>query len=567
MFNFFFSIELVIIHLICISLRIINCRLNFNLKKSLWAAVLLLVMIAWIFGLFIDLTGDAGLYASISRQMADSGNWLDLKINGQPYDQKPHLLFWLAGLGIQLFGNTNMGFKLFPFLFGLTGLYFTYRLAKLLFSRTAGKLAALFAGTSQLFFLYFMDIHTDTVLQTAVILSLWQFAEYMKSKKTLHFILGFTGTGLAMLTKGPVGAVLPFFFVFFYLLLKNDYRQLFNPKWLVGITLVMLIISPSLYHLWEHFGTEGFWFYFIDNNIGRVSGKVAGSSTDPFYYLYNLLWAFLPWTIPVIAGLAAEVNTWFRGRNFYPYSAALLAGVLVLFFIYSIARGKAPNYIMMLMPPLAVVAAGRVQHFASRAPKSKALLIYIQGFVLAIMVLLLFTSAFIIQGNKRILLVFLGALALVVALFYVRAESQKLKQLTFISLIIAASFNLLLNNVVLPALFEYQGARQALRLFEEQRTSNGVLKNLHLEEYELFYWADVPVENFSTWEEFYTFLDKEEPWIYTNKIGLTVVEKLKEQVDTVFIIPQRGMNEISFQFLNPDTRRESLKNNYLIKVK
>ena len=125
------------------------------LKNGLLFSLFLLLIAAWIAGLFIDLTGDAGLYAAISRQMVESGDWLNLKINGEPYDQKPHLLFWLAGAGISIFGNTNFAFKLFPILFALSGIYFTYRLAKLMFSKTAGRWAALFTATSQMFFLYF----------------------------------------------------------------------------------------------------------------------------------------------------------------------------------------------------------------------------------------------------------------------------------------------------------------------------------------------------------------------------------------------------------------------------
>ena len=83
---------------------------NKLLKKGFWIFLLLLVVLAWIFGLFIDLTGDSGLYAAISRQMVESGNWLSLKVYGEPYDQKPHLFFRLAGLGINLFGNTNYAY-------------------------------------------------------------------------------------------------------------------------------------------------------------------------------------------------------------------------------------------------------------------------------------------------------------------------------------------------------------------------------------------------------------------------------------------------------------------------
>ena len=60
-------------------------------ENSLWSFAFLLVVLAYFSGLFIDLTGDSGLYAAISRQMVESGDWFNLKINGVFYDQKPHL--------------------------------------------------------------------------------------------------------------------------------------------------------------------------------------------------------------------------------------------------------------------------------------------------------------------------------------------------------------------------------------------------------------------------------------------------------------------------------------------
>jgi 4-amino-4-deoxy-L-arabinose transferase-like glycosyltransferase len=541
--------------------------LNFNLKNSLWAVAFFLVALTWYFGLKIDLTGDSGLYAAISRQMVESGNWFDLKINDRAYDQKPHLFFWLAGLGIELFGNTNFAFKLFLFLFGIMGIYFTYLLARLLFSETAGRLAALFTGTSQMFFLYFLDIHTDTVLQSAVILSLWQLAEYMEQKKPVNFLIAFTGIGLAMLTKGPVGAVLPFFFVLFYLLQKKDYRQLVHPKWLAGIVWVLLIISPTLYHLWKSFGAEGLRFYFIDNNIGRVSGEVAGSSTELFFYTYNLLWAFLPWTVPVIAGLAAEIKTWITDRNRNKYNASLLGSVVVLFSVYSIARGKAPNYLMMLMPPLAVVAAGRIQEFVHWSAKLKKGVIYFHYFLLAILVLLLFASwYFVIEGEGTGLLILLIVTSATLSLFFFRNEHGSTRRTLFITLLISAAFNLFQNTMVITELFRYQGARQAIHYFEKDEAGEKQLYNWDLEEYGLFFMAEDSVRNIADWEQMHEAMEKPGTWLYTNEGKHDEIVKMGFEIDTVYRIEQRGMNSISFDFLYAKTRKNALEPNFLIKT-
>lgn len=538
-----------------------------RLKNSLWAVAFLMIILTWIFGLFIDLTGDSGLYAAISRQMVESGDWLNLKINGEPYDQKPHLFFWLAGLGIQLFGNTNFAFKLFPFLFGLSSLYSIYRLARLFFSELAGRLAALITGTSQIFFLYFLDLHTDTVLQAAVALALWQLAEYLNNKKPLNFILGFLGIGLAMLTKGPVGAILPFFFVLFFLLLNKDYRQLFHPKWLLGIILVLAVISPSLYHLWKSFGPEGIRFYFIDNNIGRVTGKVAGSSTDPFFYLYNLLWAFLPWTVLVLTALFWEIRSWFGKQSVHKFASSLLGSILVLLFVYSIARGKAPNYIMILIGPLIIVASGKMQHYSQLSSSAFIKLTLAQVVIWVFLVGLLLVVSFLFHEISWFAFLLLGLMGIIILFLHLKIEKDNWCRLIYSGVIISTMLNFYLNAIVIPKLFSYQGNRQALELFESDNSKQNRLYNFALEEYELFFNAKDSVRNIATWEQLYEAMEKPGTWVYTNEIKCNDILNMEFQIDTVYQINHRGMNHISWQFLNPDTRNYSLEPNYLIKTK
>jgi 4-amino-4-deoxy-L-arabinose transferase-like glycosyltransferase len=541
--------------------------LNRVLTYSFWSIAFVLVILTWIFGLFIDLTGDSGLYAAISRQMVESGDWLNLKINGEPYDQKPHLFFWLAGLGIQFFGNTNWAFKLFPFLFGLSSIYFTYRLGRLVYSELSGRLAALLAGTSQIFFLYFFDFHTDTVLQAAVTLSIWQLAEYLENRNPVNFIFGFFAIGLAMLTKGPVGAVLPFFFVLFYLLLKKDFRQFLNPKWFLGILLVLVIISPTLYHLLKSFGAEGLRFYFIDNNRGRVTGEVAGSSNDPFFYLYNLLWAYLPWTIIFITALGGEIISWFFSPKRNKTGISMFGSVLVLFVVYSIARGKAPNYMMMFIPLLAVVAAGRMKYYLLWPSFLTNRLIYAQVFVLVLLSALLLYSGIKVMGSDVLTPALFLAGGTVLIGLYITTDRNRWNRLLFSTVVVAAVFNLFLNWQVIPFLFTYQGHTQAIEIFEKDDAAEKILYNFDLEEYELFFNAKDSVRNIATWEQLYEAMEKPGTWVYTSEDKLTNILFMGFPVDTVYKIEQRGMNQISREFLNQKTREESFSSNYLIKKK
>ncbi len=533
-------------------------------EKYLWAFAFLLIALAYFFGLFIDLTGDSGLYAAISRQMVESGDWFNLKINGVPYDQKPHLFFWLAGAGVQLFGNTNFAFKLFPFLYGAAGIYFTYRLGRQIFTEETGKMAALITGTSQIYFLYFFDFHTDSVLQTGVVLALWQLAAYLQTHKPVNFVMGFLGIGLAMLSKGPIGGVLPFFAVLLYLLVRKDFRRLFHPKWLSGIFISLLIISPSLVHLYRSFGSEGIRFYFITNNFGRITGDYAGSSTDYFFYFHTLLWAFLPWTIFVVAAIVAEIRGWFRKSTGSEWGFFLLGSVLVLLLVLSIAKGKAPNYFLIAIPPVAVVAAKWILKFDSFSAKFQQRLMVSQiifiGFLTAFLVFTLIQLA----GHKIMLPAAIVIFSVLIVFVLRKNRMAGFYKIILTSVLVAGVLNLIINVAVLPDLFAYQGPRQVLKIYNENKSPQSKLYNLNIEEYALFFYAGERVENITNWVELKAAFALPDAWIYANEIDYREMLFQKFDIDTVYHVKQRGMNKVSLKFLNPKTRGQTLKTNYLI---
>src|SRR6187549_2480350 len=56
-----------------------------------------LILVGYFLNLFIDVMEiDAAQYAAIAREMADTGNYLQVYHRGQDYLDKPPLLFWIS---------------------------------------------------------------------------------------------------------------------------------------------------------------------------------------------------------------------------------------------------------------------------------------------------------------------------------------------------------------------------------------------------------------------------------------------------------------------------------------
>lgn len=73
---------------------------------------------------------DETRYLSVAWEMWSRGGFLVPHLNGEPYSDKPPLLFWLFHLGWVLFGVNEWWPRLVAPLFGLASLGLTARLAR-----------------------------------------------------------------------------------------------------------------------------------------------------------------------------------------------------------------------------------------------------------------------------------------------------------------------------------------------------------------------------------------------------------------------------------------------------
>ena len=87
--------------------------------KQFWR-LLGLVAIVYLMGSSVNIMDiDAAQYASMSREMLESGSYLQVFEHGKDYLDKPPLIFWLSSLSMKIFGVGNFGYKFPSFLFAL----------------------------------------------------------------------------------------------------------------------------------------------------------------------------------------------------------------------------------------------------------------------------------------------------------------------------------------------------------------------------------------------------------------------------------------------------------------
>ena len=111
----------------------------------------------------------------------------------------------------------------------------------------AGFWAGLILLSNYMFFLYSRTVKTDMLLATFIFTALYSF--YMgytsdAQKRRIYFVLFYISIALAILTKGPLGFIIPLIIIFLYLLCKKQLAFFKHIHWLMGCGIVGLIVGP-----------------------------------------------------------------------------------------------------------------------------------------------------------------------------------------------------------------------------------------------------------------------------------------------------------------------------------
>src|SRR5438552_1104163 len=149
-------------------------------QPSWWSrrplAVLIgLLMLAWVPALLSlpPLDRDESRFAEASRQMVDSGNYIDIRFASGPRYNKPVGIYWLQSLCATVAGPTFRGsirvYRLPSLLGGLLATIFLYVLAGRIASRETALIAALFLGTTFLLAAESVIATTDAALLAAIV--------------------------------------------------------------------------------------------------------------------------------------------------------------------------------------------------------------------------------------------------------------------------------------------------------------------------------------------------------------------------------------------------------------
>jgi len=328
-----------------------------EIENPKWGHVCLLIVVglfSFTYNLQISLfEGTEGLYGQVTREMVQSGEYLRLTFQGQPYINKPPLFFWMTGGFTQLFGDNEIALRLTGSLFSLGTMFLTFVLGRTLFSWKVGFWAAFVFATNHVFLWYGRRVLIDSTLtffMTAALLG-WVLGN-RKGSSSAWYVVTFLGIALAGMVKGLHGFALPLLLIITYSLLLRDFQALKRwGFWVGGMLFVIAIkgfaalLGPSFQY---HFGLGSVLLHASDwSSLGG-----AGNSMKFPAYVYLIWFDFFPWSVLIPSSLIVL----FRMRPFRNNPAVLfiLLWFLGYLLVLCLSKYSREPYLMPLVPGFAL---------------------------------------------------------------------------------------------------------------------------------------------------------------------------------------------------------------------
>ncbi|UOQ50834.1 glycosyltransferase family 39 protein [Hymenobacter cellulosivorans] len=292
-------------------------------------------------------------YAEISREMLASGDWLHPRLLGIQHFHKPPVTYWLTAAGIAAFGPTPIGVRVPAVLAVLAQVVLVFGLGKLLFRGDArhALAAAILYGTFPVVLISALNVTTDAYLMLWELAAAYGILRYLHGGGWRWFYLFWVSLGLAFLTKGPVGAVLPLMVVAGHYFRQSQPRRPFTIHHLLGLGLLLGIgLSWYVYLVAEN---KAFLDYFLwKQTAERFANADAFKRAKPWwFYLALVPVGSLPW---VVALLVQGIRTRWAALP-QQWRNVLLFWVVVPLVFFSLAKSKLLLYLLPIFPGLALL--------------------------------------------------------------------------------------------------------------------------------------------------------------------------------------------------------------------
>lgn len=360
-------------------------------------------------------------YALTAKEMLLQGNYLSPQIFNHYWYDKPIFFYWEVIIGFKLFGISNFGARFFSSLLALCNLFLVYRFVKAVSTHTTAITSTIILATTIEYWIIAKAVITDMTLGLCFNATLMSFyIGYIRHKENLphykqYYYIAYIASAFAVLTKGPIGFLLPGLIILIYLGIRHDFQEFFSLQILSGIAILLTLSGGWYYYMYAVHGND-----FINVFLGVHNWLRATVSEHPrynvwYYYLPVSIIALFPWSLILLKTIYTNRNKWFIHNRLHSF-LLIWAGTVIIFF--SLIATKYTTYTFPALPPI-VISMALIYHkhliFICKTALVISLTYIVLTFIVAVpqmnqassstissyIIQSIPTDAIIIQGNGR----------------------------------------------------------------------------------------------------------------------------------------------------------------------
>ncbi|MEX2597975.1 MAG: glycosyltransferase family 39 protein [Salibacteraceae bacterium] len=533
-----------------------------------WKNEILLILFSAL--LFMPFLGTVHLFdwdeinfAESAREMLLTNNWFLVQVNFEPFWEKPPLFFWLQALSMKAFGIGEFAARLPNAICGIVTVFVLYRIGKQHHNARFGLLWAFLYIGSFLPHLYFKSGIIDPWFNLFIFLSiyfLYRIIQFGDRLTYLNAILAGLFSGLAILTKGPVG----FLLLLLTFLVWWSFNRFKKPaKFSVVLTFGVVTLAVSTFWFGLETWNNGPWFLveFISYQIDLFLNPVAGHKQPFFYHFLVVLMGCFPLSVLAIPSF----HRGFQGDSdrFSKWMKYLFWVVLILF---SISTTKIVHYSSMTYLPLSYLSAlvtFRLIMSKTALPKWQRIWILFQGILIGVGL----TLAPILLMNRNYLLSrisdpfvrgnltapvdyfgwewMIGLIYISVVIIAVIKSKTRLKQSVYI-LSLGTAATLFVTMPLIVPMIESISQRSAVTFFKAQQGKDVYLKPYGYKSYAHLFYGKVTPETSHKMDQ-HKLDNADKPVLISLKINR--LEQFNKAYPNAILIGEQG--GFAFYKLNP----------------
>lgn len=541
-------------------------KVNFN--KKLLLLVLVSLALFFIFNSQLLITDSVeSNYALTAKEMVQSGDWVSPQIYGKYWYDKPVFFYWQTASAFKILGFTEFAARFWPSLIGLASIILVYYFGSKLYSPSVGLASGFILATSLEFWVISKSIITDSSLFLFFngALAFFYLAYQGKGREKNYYYLFYLFCGLATLTKGPIGFLLPGLVLTLFFLWTKNWSELKDLKLFSGTLLFLLTAVPWYYLMYLQHGKQYLEIFFGVHNFLRATVSEHPRYNVFYYYFVILLLGFFPW----VAFLPQTLhNVWKNSdgiKKLEQDTIFLALWVIAIFGFFQLIATKYSTYTFPILFPLSLLIGNFI---TKEIKKNDYKLLYPVLYIFFFSFLFLIAGAMVLKDVHLplsnlfpLLIISLGGGGYCLYL----AGKRKTQQLFSILLVTIFVFNIFLIKDILVPLTHYRSAKAIALAVKKEWQPNTIVGNYGDYNTSAVFYSEQKIFRLVRKKDLKALQPKAFSWTSKNVMPFMALEDLQKQKKVLVIVSDKDYKEFLQQKLRKWKTLAHLDGNYLLK--